>query len=86
MRGLPDRILRRPSVSLLRSAIPVGDDIIHIASEDRVVRLVEEARLLLQGRRGVVGLHGENCRQIIARQISGFAVPAGLPLAGGESM
>ena len=46
MGGLPNRFLRPPSVSLLRSAIPVGDDVVHIANEYRVMRLVEEAGLL----------------------------------------
>ena len=46
MAGLPDRFLRSPSIELLRSAIPIGDDLVHIANEDRVMRLVEEAGLL----------------------------------------
>jgi hypothetical protein len=60
MRRLPNRFLRPPSVSLLRSAIPVGDHVVHIANEYRVMRLVEEAGLLLQCLRGLLGLHGEN--------------------------
>src|ERR1700727_3119105 len=63
MRGLPNRFLRPPSVSLLRSAIPVGDDVVHIANEYRVMRLVEEAGLLLQRLRGLFGLQGEKSRQ-----------------------
>ena len=59
MGGLPDRFLRPPSIELLRSAIPVGDDLVHIANEDRVMRLVEEAGLLSQRRPGPLGLHGE---------------------------
>ena len=44
----PDRLLRPPAVELGRRAVPVGDDVILVAHEDRVVREVEQARMLAQ--------------------------------------
>src|SRR5262249_34243818 len=41
-----DRILHRPAVQLLGSAIPVSDSIVHVAHENRVVREIQQAGLL----------------------------------------
>lgn len=38
-----------PSLQLCGAAIPISDDVVHVAHEDRVVREVEEASLLAQG-------------------------------------
>jgi len=46
MRALSNRLLRRPPIQLLRSPIPIGDDVIHISDEDRVVCQIEQASLL----------------------------------------
>src|SRR4030095_1936030 len=48
VRDLADGLLPFPSVPFLGAAIPVRDDVARIAHEDRVVREVEEARLLAQ--------------------------------------
>jgi hypothetical protein len=45
------------------SAVPVGDHVVHIANEYRIMRLVEEAGLLLQRCRGLARLHGKSGRQ-----------------------
>src|SRR5262249_20159430 len=45
---LADRLLSVPSVQFLGAAIPVGDHVVHIAHEDRIVREVKEASLLAQ--------------------------------------
>ena len=37
----------RPPVPLRRAPVPVRDDIVQVAHEDRVVRQIEEARLLV---------------------------------------
>ena len=39
------RLLRGPPVQLLRASIPVRDDALHVADEDRVLREIEQARL-----------------------------------------
>ena len=44
--ALADRFLRRPAIQLLRSAIPVSDDVVHIADENGVVREIQQAGLL----------------------------------------
>src|SRR4029077_14326491 len=46
--NLADHFLCRPPVELLRAAIPVRDDIVHITDENGVVREVEETSLLAQ--------------------------------------
>src|SRR5260221_8910788 len=44
--ALADRFLRRPAVQLLSSAIPVSDDVAHIADENRVVGKIQQVGLL----------------------------------------
>ena len=86
MRGLPDRILRLPSVELLRSRFQyvMTSFIVRtkIASCVWFRRLACSCNVALAfwacNTRKVV-------KSIIRRQISGFAVSAGLPVAGGES-
>src|SRR5260370_17294804 len=41
-----DRFLRRPAIQLLRSSVPVSDDVAHIAHENGVVREIQQAGLL----------------------------------------
>jgi len=41
-------LLPLPSVRLRSTTVPVGDDIFHIADENRVVREIEEVGLLAQ--------------------------------------
>ena len=48
MRNFADGFLPGPSVQQLRPVVPIGDDIVHVADEHRVVGEVEEARLLAQ--------------------------------------
>src|SRR5262249_61853726 len=48
VKDLADCLLASPSIPLLGTAIPIGDDVIHVSHEDRVVREVEEASLLAQ--------------------------------------
>src|SRR5260221_14322159 len=43
----PPRSTLFPYTTLFRS-IPVGDDVVHVANENRVMREVEKARLLTQ--------------------------------------
>jgi hypothetical protein len=45
MRALADGLRRGPSHEFLRSAVPVGDHLVHVADEDRVVGEIEEACL-----------------------------------------
>src|SRR2546428_497290 len=42
----PDGLVPRPPIQFLRAPVPVGDHIVHIAHEDRVVRQIEQRRLL----------------------------------------
>src|SRR5580693_1173638 len=44
--ALADRVLRRPSVQLLSSPIPVSDDVAHITDENGVVREIQQTSLL----------------------------------------
>src|SRR5215469_8608715 len=46
MRPFSDRFFRTPSVQLLSTAVPVSDNVVHIANEDGVMRKVEQACLL----------------------------------------
>ena len=46
VRSLADGLLRRPPVQLLSATIPVGDDVVHIADENRVVGEIQQAGLL----------------------------------------
>jgi hypothetical protein len=46
MSVLPDRLLRSPPIQFLSTAIPVGDDVAHIADKNRVTCEIEQARLL----------------------------------------
>jgi hypothetical protein len=48
MRNFADGFVWCPSVQQLRPMVPVGDDIVHVADEHRVVSEVEKARLLTQ--------------------------------------
>ncbi len=48
MADLADRLRRRPSIQFRGAAIPVGDDVVHAAHEDRVVRQVEESGLVAE--------------------------------------
>ncbi len=43
---LPESLVVRPSIQGPGSAIPVGDDVVHVSDEDGVVREVEEIGLL----------------------------------------
>jgi len=45
---LPNCLLPVPPVQLLGAVIPIGDDVLHVADENRVVRQIEEAGLLAQ--------------------------------------
>src|SRR6266508_912274 len=45
---LADSLLTLPSVEFFRATVPEGDDVIHVAHEDRVVREVEEFGALAQ--------------------------------------
>jgi hypothetical protein len=75
MGGLPDRFLRPPSIELLRSAIPVGDDLVYIVNEDRVMRLVEEAGLLSQRRPGSLACTARGVvKGIVVRLINVLAI------------
>jgi hypothetical protein len=75
MGGLPDRFLRPPSIELLRSAIPVGDDLVYIVNEDRVMRLVEEAGLLSQRRPGSLACTARGVvKAIVVRLINVLAI------------
>lgn len=44
----PESLLARPSVQYPGSAIPVGDDVVHVSDEDGVVCEIEEIGLLAQ--------------------------------------
>src|SRR3977135_3607438 len=57
--GFVDRLLAVPSVESLGTAIPVGDGVGHIPNENRVMREVEEARLLAQHPFGLLALDGD---------------------------
>src|ERR1700730_7204488 len=56
MRDFVHGLLSGPSIKLFGTAIPIGDDVEHIAHEDRVVCEVEEAGLLAQERFGALAL------------------------------
>ena len=43
---LPDGLVPRPSVQFFGPTVPVGDHVVHVAHENRVVREVEQAGLL----------------------------------------
>ena len=47
-----------PSIQLLSAKIPVGDDVVHVTHEDRVVRKIEKAGLLAQRISAVRALNG----------------------------
>ena len=59
MRGLAESLFARPSVKLLRAAVPVGDHVVQVARDDGVVGDVEQARLLTQHESGRLALQGE---------------------------
>src|SRR5207253_1625414 len=46
VRLLADGLVPLPPIQFLRAPVPVGDHVVHIAHEDRVVRQIEERRLL----------------------------------------
>jgi hypothetical protein len=48
MSGITDRFLAPPSVEDLSAAVPVSNDVLHVAHEDRVVRQVEKLRTIVQ--------------------------------------
>ena len=54
MRHLAHRFLGRPPVELLGRAVPVGDDVGHVAHEDGVVGEIQQARLFAQRGLGVL--------------------------------
>src|SRR5207244_349785 len=56
---LADRLRGLPSVELLRAAVPVRDDVVHVADEDGVVREVEKAGLLAQRFLALLALEGD---------------------------
>ena len=56
----PDRLLRPPAVELGRRAVPVGDDVVVVAHEDRVVREVEQAGMLAQRLDGALMARGKS--------------------------
>jgi len=47
MGGLTERVASAPSVQNLGAMIPIGDDIIHVAHEDRIMRQIEQLGLFL---------------------------------------
>jgi hypothetical protein len=57
--SLADRLLAVPPVEPLGTAIPISDDVVHVAHENRVMREVEEAGLLSQHRFGLLALDGD---------------------------
>src|ERR1700730_16892686 len=59
VRYLVDSLLFGPAVQFLGAAIPVGNDVGHVADEDGVVREVEEAGLLVQYLFGLLALNGD---------------------------
>ena len=63
MSNLADSFASFPSVQLLSAAIPVGDDVVHVAHEDGVVGEVEEFGLLAQHHFSRLALHGEERRK-----------------------
>src|SRR5438046_1323967 len=63
-----DRLLLCPSVQLLGSTIPVPNSSIHFADEDAVMCEIQEVRLLLQGRFGLL-------LGALTRNANGICVP-----------
>jgi hypothetical protein len=59
VRDPADRFLPGPAVEKLRATVPIGDDIVHIAHEHRVMGEIEKARLLAQHFRRGLALQGE---------------------------
>ena len=45
VRDLAERLVCAPAVQLLGAAVPIGDDVVHVAHQDRVVRKVKKAGL-----------------------------------------
>ena len=62
--ALADGLLRRPPQGLLRAAVPVGDHVVHVADEDRVVGEIEQARL---------------ARELVAREAAKVVLDAPAP-------
>ena len=59
MRGFAEGFFTRPSVKMLRAAVPIGDHVVQVARDDGVVGNVEQARLLTQREGGRLALQGE---------------------------
>ncbi len=52
MADAAERLLLRPTVEPLGALIPVGDEVVDVADEDRLVGEVEDERLVMQLRLG----------------------------------
>lgn len=46
VRILADGLIPRPPVQFRCAPVPAGDHVVHIAHEDRIVRRIEECRML----------------------------------------
>ena len=46
----------RPAVAFFRTAIPVGDDVVHVANEDGIMRQIEKTGMLAQSVFGSLAL------------------------------
>ena len=49
-RNPADGSFRRPAVQFRRAAVPISNDVVHVANEDRVLRQVEKSGLLAKAR------------------------------------
>ena len=63
VRDLADRLIALPSVEFRSAQIPVSDDVIHVAHEDRIVRQVEKSGVLAQHGRSCLVFQGEKRRR-----------------------
>ena len=56
VRDATDGFLARPAVSFLGAAVPVGNDVVHVADKDRVVSEIEQTCLFAQDTFGPLAL------------------------------
>ena len=74
VRDATDGFFARPTVSFFGAAIPVGDNVVHVADEDGVVCEIEEISPLAQHAFGTFALGNLQPQLFVARLGSRFAL------------
>ncbi len=68
VRDLADSFVLFPPVQLLSAAVPKGDNVVHVAHEDRIVGEIEQSGLLAQHHFSRSALHSEDSRNADRRK------------------